>query len=253
MAGPAHHQRMNNVDWAFNEAVARLLGAVLPVQCPGCGRWDERLCDQCAALARGAVLPPRVGADRAGGGDGADPLGVLALGAYEGELRRLILAAKHSSRDDLRGFLLEAGRTLGAAAAREWEPAADVVVVPAPSSWRRRLRGAGITCLIAEGVARGVLEVSRASGVPVRVRVVEALGLKPGARSQSGRSSAQRRSGRSGAMRVRCPIGNADRVLLVDDVVTTGATALEMRRCLPAASTMLCLACAEAPTAPSSV
>jgi len=42
---------------------------------------------------------------------------LCALGAYEGALRRLVLAAKHSPRRDLGPFLAECGEGLGAALA----------------------------------------------------------------------------------------------------------------------------------------
>ena len=93
------------------------------------------------------------------GARGSLPLAVM--GDYDGPLRRIVLAAKHSARTDVTDFLDEAGARLGASlapvlgvagspatAAGSLEgrapstgSAVEVWVVPAPSSWKRRLRG----------------------------------------------------------------------------------------------------------------
>ena len=101
--------------------------------------------------------------------------------------------------------------------------------MPAPSSWGRRLRGRQVALPLARGVARGL-----ALGCPpgVRVRVVDAVALRAGAGSQSGKAGAARTVGRMGSMRARvvAPVGAL--VVAVDDVVTTGATIREMERVL---------------------
>ena len=88
------------------------------------------------------------------------PLPGVFLGDYGGALRRIVLSAKHSVRTDLGEFLDDAGENLGVRAcevlgigkaserdaARESRPSGrdprtEVWVVPAPSSWKRRMRG----------------------------------------------------------------------------------------------------------------
>ena len=217
-----------------------LIGAILPVQCAGCRAWDEVLCPSCRRLAQVEPTPTLIEGAR---GD----IPALAMGDYAGPLRRIVLTAKHSARTDVTDFLAEAGARLGTALARvlgvAGSPAGaggsrqgratptggavDVWVVPAPSSWKRHLRGRQVAMPLACAVARALA----ASAQPgVRVRVVDAVRLRVGASSQSGKAGAQRTVGRMGAMRALAVPGPGVRVVAVDDVVTTGATIREMER-----------------------
>ena len=218
------------------------MGALLPVQCAGCRAWDEVLCPSCRRRAQAEQIPTVVDGAR---GD----LPALAMGDYAGSLRRIVLAAKHSSRTDLSDFLDEAGARLGAAlggvlgvagspaaAAGSLEGrascaggAVDVWVVPAPSSWKRRLRGRQVALPLARAVARALAAGARPG---VRVRVVDAVRLRIGATSQSGKAGAQRTVGRMGSMRALAVPPRGVLVVAVDDVVTTGATIREMERVL---------------------
>ena len=218
------------------------VGALLPVQCAGCRAWDEVLCLSCRRHAQAEPIPTVVDGAR---GD----LPALAMGDYVGSLRRIILAAKHSSRTDLSDFLDEAGARLGTALggvlgvagspavavgslegrASSSGSAVDVWVVPAPSSWRRRLRGRQVALPLARAVARALAAGARPG---VRVRVVDAVRLRIGATSQSGKAGAQRTVGRMGSMRALAVPPHGVLVVAVDDVVTTGATIREMERVL---------------------
>ena len=218
------------------------VGALLPVQCAGCRAWDEVLCPSCRRHAQAEPIPTVVDGAR---GD----LPALAMGDYVGSLRRIILAAKHSSRTDLSDFLDEAGARLGTALggvlgvagspavavgslegrASSSGSAVDVWVVPAPSSWRRRLRGRQVALPLARAVARALAAGARPG---VRVRVVDAVRLRIGATSQSGKAGAQRTVGRMGSMRALAVPPHGVLVVAVDDVVTTGATIREMERVL---------------------
>ena len=64
------------------------------------------------------------------------------------------------------------------------------------------------------------------------VCVVDALTLRVGAGSQSGKAGAARVVGRMGAMRARVAVPTGTIAIAVDDVVTTGATIREMERAL---------------------
>ena len=85
-----------------------LVGALLPVQCAGCRAWDEVLCPSCRSLAG---CPAHVASLEGVRG----PLPLVAIGDYDGPLRRIVLAAKHSARTDVTDFLDEAGACLGTA------------------------------------------------------------------------------------------------------------------------------------------
>ena len=82
---------------------------------------------------------------------------------------------------------------------------------------------------LARGAARGLASVAPAG---VRVCVVDALTLRVGAGSQSGKAGAARVVGRMGAMQARVAVPMDAIVIAVDDVVTTGATIREMERAL---------------------
>lgn len=154
--------------------VDAFLGAVLPVQCVGCLAWDVVMCVSCASLA--TVEPVSSSLE---GRRGSIPLWVL--GDYSGPLRRIVLGAKHAMRTDVSAFLDEAGATLGASLwrvvagpgspaaamregsgrAREVGGAVDVWVVPAPSSWGRRLRGRQVALPLARGWRGGLPRLVR--------------------------------------------------------------------------------------------
>ncbi|WP_243442549.1 competence protein ComF [Schaalia vaccimaxillae] len=173
------------------------------------------------------------------------PEAVVSLGPYEGALRRLILVAKHSEREDLTSFLTQAGINLGKAcglAAVPDDHYREVWVVPAPSSWRRRLHGRSVTVPLSQAVARGIAQSLNSLGIyTIEVSVVDAVRLRVGARSQSGRGGQERRRGRHATMRARVTPPRSAAVVLVDDVVTTGATLTELARCLGRAQIAVCL------------
>ncbi len=207
----------------WRRAWEQFLCVVLPVQCLGCGRWDIVLCPSCAALARSPEPCWQViDTDEAG-----PAFGLWALGEYGGPLRRIVVAAKHSSHVEVGSFLAEAGHTLGVCLGNSGlvPDRRETWVVPAPSRWRRRFRGQMIVPVLAEGVAHGLW---RSTGTTVRV--VDCVRLRPGVRSQAGRSGGQRRSGREGAMRARVVPPRDVGIVLVDDVVATGSTLRELAR-----------------------
>ena len=198
--------------------LGHLAGLALPVQCVGCGAWDTSLCESCAALAE-HVMAWGVLDEGAG-------LGLWANGPYEDDLRRIVLAAKHAQRVDVDQFLVRAGVALGKAmSASRMIPEGPLWVVPAPSGFKRRFRGQMVAPVIAHGVAKGLTGVSRGP-----VSVVDAVALRFRASSQSGKSGVERRRNRQHSMRLRTQLPAGMPVVVVDDVVTTGATVLEMVR-----------------------
>lgn len=195
---------------------------VFPVQCAGCGAWDTQLCEECGELVAGPILAKSLDDDR-----GLPATELLTLGEYDGELRNVILAAKHDPYRDLSEFLFAAGHSLGVGVgeslARYFPAGAaleeQVWVVPAPSSHERRRRKAEIVPVIAEGVARGLRR-----RLTTRVRVVPAVRLRRGVRGQDGKSAGVRGRGRAGTVLADRPPPPGTMVVVVDDVVTTGAT-----------------------------
>ncbi|QAY68866.1 ComF family protein [Xylanimonas protaetiae] len=209
--------------------LARLL---VPVACPGCGAPDVRWCAACASLLAGA--PARVEADvpRLDRLDGVGALPVWALARYEGPVRGVVVAWKDRGRADLDGLLGPAAAR-GAAGLRDALAHAvgerPLLVVPAPSSAAsRRARAREHLTPVARAVAGAV------GGVPApalrRVRGTDQVGL--GARARGG-NVAVRVDGRALARAAGRPPRGA--CLLVDDVVTTGATLAVAERALEAA------------------
>jgi len=133
-----------------------------------------------------------------------------SAGAYEGVLRELVHLFKYGRVKSLARPL---GERLALAIPRE---ARFEVIVPVPLHWRRRLtRGFNQARLLARAVARRYA-----------VPVASVLRRRRRTDSQAGLTHAQRRANVSGAFAVRRPEQvRGRRVLLVDDVMTTGATA----------------------------
>jgi ComF family protein len=133
-----------------------------------------------------------------------------SFGAYEDTLRELIHLFKYGRIRTLAGPL---GELIASAAPRDQ---AFDAVMPVPLHWRRRLeRGFNQSELLARAVARRY-----------GLRVTNAVRRKRPTPAQAGLSHAGRRANVVGAFKVTRPQAVAGRrVLLVDDVMTTGATA----------------------------
>lgn len=145
----------------------------------------------------------------------------LVLSAYAGRLRESVLRAKRPAGDAVAVALggLIVRRHGGALAAGNPD-----VVVPVPMHWlRRSLRGASAADRMAAGIATGL-------GLP-RVR---ALVRSRATRMQNELPVSRRPANVEGAFRCRLRLDGL-RVLLVDDVMTTGATLAACTRTLTAA------------------
>jgi ComF family protein len=142
---------------------------------------------------------------------------VYSYGFYEGELRELIHLFKYGRVQTLAKPL---GRFLAQALPREESFDA---IVPMPLHWRKRWqRGFNQADLLAR-------EISRRTHAPVR----NALRRVRFTATQAGLTNAKRRKNVSGAFRPRgAQALNGQRILLVDDVMTTGSTAAACARAL---------------------
>jgi ComF family protein len=161
-----------------------------------------------------------------------------SFGFYENELRKLIQLFKYGRVETLAAPL---GRLLARALPREQS---FDVIVPMPLHWRKRWqRGFNQAALLAH-------QIGRRTHVPVR----NALRRVRNTDSQAGLTSAKRRKNVSGAFQASWRAKHrrtleGQRVLLIDDVMTTGATAASCARALKRAGarhvTLLTLARAD--------
>ena len=199
-----------------------MLDLVLPLQCGGCGAASTRWCDACAREL--AVRPdePHLISPRV---DPAVP--VFSLGRYAGARREAIVAVKEHGRADLVAPLAAALRA-GLIQLLTWGVVdIPLTIVPAPTRrWAAMRRGGDPVTRVA------VAATARHGGV----NVVQALRTRALVADSVGLSSADRQRNIAGRVKVVRPINKtAGEVLVVDDIVTTGATAHESVRVLQTA------------------
>jgi len=204
------------------EAGQALLDLVLPRSCAGCSLAGPLLCPRCAAPLRRAAEPTQPRPCPAG----FPP--TWAVSAYDGPVRAAVLAHKEHGR-------LALARPLGEALARSVAGAVDsapgpVVLVPVPSrAAATRQRGHDPVLRMARVAAAWLRE----QGVDARVSPL--LRARRRLADQAGLSAGARTVNLGGAHRVRPRVrlpGDHDCVVLVDDVVTTGASLTEATRAL---------------------
>jgi len=220
---------------------AGFIDLVAPPHCAHCGcevdvqAGEALLCQQCrqdlsplAEVPRctrcGMTLPPLL-ADHCPHCQGQRPRfdRVWTWGAYDGQLRKALLRLKKPGLDML----------ADAVALLFWQKNGDQIaqfpldaVVPVPMHWARRLtRGTNSAEVLAECLARRC-KVRLETGLLTRRRNTN---------PHSGLTQRQRRINIRGALSVRKGYDlSKARILLVDDILTTGATCGEAARVMKA-------------------
>lgn len=230
--------------WLSGSAGALAKGAgdlLLPDICGGCGAAEAAeggLCAKCGlgllSLASlnscprcGSTLGPGIPARDDGCGQCAATLPrfdrVFRVGPYAGCLRRAIRDLKYHRRQRLRRRL---GDLLAQRIRAGWNDGGIDVVVPIPMHWiRRLLRGFDHARSIASRIAAEL-------DLPLGDDLVRVRNTPP----QTRLSRSRRAENVRGAFAVPSPAGvRGANVLLVDDVITTGATADEAAKTVLAA------------------
>lgn len=192
------------------------LGMLFPVRCAGCGQPDRGVCSQCReALGAGAPVVELL----------APELPLVTSAAYDERMKRIVDAYKERGRVDTAAVLAPFLRqSIAALVHQQWSQAraGELLLVPVPSTRAATAR-------------RGYdhLQVLAQRALP-RAKTVRALRPARRVQDQSTLGRDARERNLHGALVAHPAVANR-RCIVIDDLVTTGATAREAVRALRAA------------------
>lgn len=234
------------------DAAAEVLALAAPVDCVCCGAEDLALCGGCERQVRQLMRRPfraEAQAPALMDVDGSVLLPVVAAGAYRAELAQAVLSFKSHGQGQL-AEVLSRGLARAIRAAAGDAPGLLLVPVPTSSGAYRKRGFSPVHVLLARirrieapesGPRTGytALHALRKTGP----RTARRLPGTRGAHGQKGLGRGDRAQRVRGSMRVRrgllAPEVNGRPCIIVDDVLTTGATVAEAARALRAAGAVV--------------
>lgn len=198
----------------------KILDWIYPPRCATCGKWGERWCITCQRtvkpIVQSDICPlcgmPQAEAEMCAECTTYQPVytALRSWGNYEGTLRSAIHRLKYHSdiglSESLAKPLIELLHDLN------WQ--VDLVTAVPLSRQRQRQRGYNQAALLARWIGLS-------TGVPYEPKIL--IRLKDTS-SQVGLHAHQRRENVAGAFQARSSGVSGKRVLIIDDVTTTGAT-----------------------------
>lgn len=256
--GARLHPLLSEADGALRE----FCSLVLPTECVVCERPDSSLCSDCAAAFRRATVRPFRAEDGAeglpraevapgcavsAGDESFSPLPVVAAGEYAKAVSSVLLAFKNHGHTDISRWLQAA--LAGALHEARWSLSANhphVLLVPVPARGASiRRRGYDPLTVLLSGLARR-RELPAGTTISAAVRLGRQAAplatLVSGGLSQKALGRQGRRRNLRGSMEAAASlhtIGRNRPCIIVDDVLTTGATIAETTRVLRAAGAVV--------------
>jgi len=215
----------------LRDALLDALALVLPVDCAGCGEPDRALCDACrealapavnwSSLARPGAASTASAVSVPISAPVSVPVSVPVVAglSYDGVARRAILALKDAGRPGLARALAPALQAAAREAQVRLGAGPGVILCPIPPS-RQALRRRGYA---------PVELLARAAGL----RLTPLLKAGRTGPAQKGLGAVEREQNAEATVGLRAAVRDLE-VVLLDDVVTTGATLRAAARALEA-------------------
>ena len=187
------------IDWLF------------PKKCLGCGKGEKYLCSECERKLIKGEIRKKEGFE-----------GVISIYKYEGVIKKIIEDLKYE-------FVSEAGKELGKVMVKNlkidypniikyWQEQ-KYVVVPIPLYWQRKnWRGFNQSEILAREIADGLNLEYRDDFLFREKSAVNQAKIKGGLK---------RRKNIKGAFKTKEDRESPRKIILVDDVITSGATIIE--------------------------
>ena len=176
---------------------------LFPPRCAGCGRVDSMWCEHCQDALDATFFPPRVA-----------PLlpfeGIASTAVHQGVIREAVQGLKYGNAPVLAVSLGE--RLVKQLSNMNWS--VDVIVPVPLHSTRLAERGYNQAQLLSE-------QVAEATHIPCSPNAVH---RQRNTQSQVTLNASERQTNMADAFQANSPFVTNQRILIIDDVYTTGAT-----------------------------